>query len=102
MDTFLLLMALLLGVLIIRWLWQLRREPLPGSLGALFARQGVNWGALARAASVREFADGLEHCMACPAKSECGRWLASGQREGFQKFCPNAAFVERVRERAVR
>ena len=49
-----------------------------------------------------EFADGLENCRQCAAKAECGSWLASGQREGYQRFCPNARFVERVAERAAR
>jgi hypothetical protein len=102
MDTFLLIVLMVLSALVIRWLRQLRHEPPPGSLGALVASQGVDWGTLARSATVREFADGLENCRQCAAKAECGSWLASGQREGYQRFCPNARFVERVAERAAR
>jgi|SRR5688572_15880927 len=97
--------ALLLGValyLAIATAWRLAREPAPGSLGALFARQGIDWAGLAGAASVREFSIGLDRCAECSAKARCGEWLASGRRAGYQAFCPNAAFVERVAKAATR
>jgi hypothetical protein len=97
--------ALLLGVAVfiaLASLWWLGHEPAPGSLGALFAREGIDWARLAAAASVDEFALGLSRCTECRAKAECGEWLASGRRDGYQSFCPNAAFVERVTKVAMR
>lgn len=29
----------------------------------------------------------------CSAKDECDAWLASGRRDGYARFCPNAAYV---------
>jgi hypothetical protein len=33
-------------------------------------------------------------CVFCNTKEECDAWLASGKREGLERFCPNAEFVE--------
>lgn len=32
-------------------------------------------------------------CVFCNAKDECDAWLASGRRDGFERFCPNAEFI---------
>lgn len=32
-------------------------------------------------------------CVYCSTKEECDAWLASGRREGFEAFCPNAAYI---------
>lgn len=34
-------------------------------------------------------------CVGCAAKGACDTWLASGQRDGFETFCPNADFIGR-------
>jgi hypothetical protein len=52
--------------------------------------------------TVEEFASGLDRCSQCGAKADCGRWLAAGHRDGYQRFCPNAAFVQRVTKTAIR
>ena len=83
-------------------LQRLRREPPRGTMGQLFAGQGIDWPTLARVARIDEFADALGHCTTCGVKADCGRWLEAGQRDGYQRFCPNAGFVERVKERAAR
>ena len=31
----------------------------------------------------------------CTATTACDAWLASGRRDGFDSFCPNADFVGR-------
>ena len=82
--------------------WRFWHEPAPGSLGALFARQGVDWVRLASLVTVEEFATGLERCGQCSVKADCGRWLVAGHRDGYQRFCPNAAFVRRVTKTATR
>lgn len=83
-------------------LWGLRREPPPGLLGAMLSRHGVDWGTLAASGALNDLALGLRRCNACGENARCRQWLDSGAREGYQSFCPNAAFVERmkvVRER---
>lgn len=34
-------------------------------------------------------------CAACAGKPVCDAWLASGRRDGFEAFCPNADFIGR-------
>jgi hypothetical protein len=84
------------GYITFATLWRFRHEPAPGTLGALFARQGVDWARLASLMTVEQFATGLDRCRECGAKADCGRWLAAGNRDGYQRFCPNAAVVERI------
>ena len=96
------IMVGLAGYLAFATLWRLAHEPAPGTLGAMLAREGVDWSRLACAASVEEFALGLNRCAECSAKAECAEWLASARHEGYQRFCPNAAFVERVKKAAAR
>jgi hypothetical protein len=95
--------ALVIGVggyLAFATLWRFRHEPAPGTLGALFARLGVDWARLASLMTVEQFATGLDRCRECSAKADCGRWLAAGNRDGYQRFCPNAAVVERISKAA--
>jgi len=83
-------------------MWRLRHEPPPEELSALLARQGVDWGGLAAAAALNEFAFALRRCAGCRARAQCREWLASGRREGYEAFCENGAFVERVKSAALR
>ena len=78
-------------------LWELRREPAPAVLGAMLARQGIGWGRLTAAGALRDFSLGVRRCDGCNAKAECREWLASRRREGYETFCPNAAFIERMK-----
>lgn len=41
-------------------------------------------------------------CAGCRAKEQCRQWLASGRREGYETFCANAGFIERMKAFAVR
>jgi hypothetical protein len=45
------------------------------------------WDACAAALATRR-------CVFCAAKAQCDAWLACGAREGFERFCPNAGFIE--------
>jgi hypothetical protein len=38
----------------------------------------------------------VRRCVACPDKTECDAWLASGKRDGSPAFCPNTGFVQRI------
>lgn len=49
------------------------------------------------AADGREFALAVRRCTRCAARQRCREWLASGVREGYQAFCPNAAFIASVK-----
>jgi hypothetical protein len=97
--------ALVLGIaawIVSTALIGLWHEPLPSGLGAMLARQGIDWGAVAASASINEVAHAADRCAACRARAQCGEWLVSGRRDGYAAFCPNAAFVERVTRIALR
>ena len=34
----------------------------------------------------------VRRCVMCPSIEECDHWLASGERDGLDLFCPNATF----------
>jgi hypothetical protein len=38
-------------------------------------------------------AQATRRCVFCKAKQQCDAWLASGRREGFEEFCPNAWYI---------
>jgi hypothetical protein len=42
-----------------------------------------------------EAARATRRCVACADKARCDAWLASRRRDGFDAFCPNAAFISR-------
>jgi hypothetical protein len=42
-----------------------------------------------------EAARATRRCVACADKARCDAWLASHRRDGFDAFCPNAAFISR-------
>lgn len=37
-----------------------------------------------------QLARAVRRCVLCPSIPECEAWLASGAREGVERFCPNA------------
>ena len=39
-------------------------------------------------------------CVFCRAKAQCDAWLWSGKREGIERFCPNAEFIELAEDKA--
>lgn len=70
-------------------------NPLP--IGEMMARQKVS--ADDAVGLELELAYAVRRCAACPSPDTCREWLASGQRAGWEKFCPNAAFIGRLQER---
>lgn len=97
--------VLTLGVaafIVLSVLWRLRREPVPGGLGEMLVRHGLDWGRLAAIGSIGEVSTALERCAECRARARCAQWIESGERDGYQAFCPNAAFFERVTAAAKR
>jgi uncharacterized protein DUF6455 len=41
----------------------------------------------------------IRRCVMCPSLEECDHWLASGDTDGIDKFCPNAPVLEGLRKR---
>ena len=49
----------------------------------------------ALASGNRDFAMAVQRCLACNQAAQCRAWLASGARDGYETFCPNAGYVRR-------
>ena len=54
----------------------------------------------ALASGSRDFSVAVHRCLACNQAAQCRAWLASGAREGYETFCPNARYVRRMKELA--
>jgi len=69
----------------------------PLLLDRLLRRQGERVAYRAIAAGGADFATAVRQCVGCPEAAQCRAWLASGATEGYESFCPNAGFVQRVK-----
>lgn len=47
----------------------------------------------------RSLALSLRRCTLCPSVDACHEWLASGSREGLERFCPNASYFRKLERR---
>jgi len=77
----------------------LRRAALdkrPLQIVELLRTQGDEAARLATASGSREFAFAVYRCVNCDTTARCREWLDGGGCEGYQRFCPNAGYVERV------
>lgn len=77
---------------------ELPRGPLP--LYEMLRKQSDRAAGMALASGSRDFAVAVRQCLACNAKRECRSWLESDSREGFDRFCANAAYVQNMRSLA--
>lgn len=68
--------------------------PLP--LDEILSRRGVAPRDLQGEMLAQEAAAAGRRCALCASKQACRAWLASCQRNGHARFCPNAGFLERV------
>lgn len=66
-------------------------------LERVLRRQGAQVARLALASGDRAFAHAVRQCTRCSEAAQCRAWLSSEAREGYQSFCPNAAFVGRMK-----
>jgi hypothetical protein len=51
----------------------------------------------ARAFMRRDFRAALQRCDTCSQGAECRAWLVTAARDGYRHFCPNAAFIDRMK-----
>ena len=54
--------------------------------------------AMRRARESRDFPVAVAQCLRCVEPAKCRAWLSSGAREGYQTFCPNTGFIERMKK----
>ena len=60
-------------------------------------RQGERVAYQALASGSREFALAVQRCLVCSEVPRCGAWLSTGARDGYQSFCPNAPYIDRMK-----
>ena len=70
----------------------------PLQLGEMLYRQGDGVARAAIAPGGRDFAIAVRGCVGCKEAARCREWLDSGERDGYQAFCPNAGFVDRMKQ----
>ncbi|OGA78360.1 MAG: hypothetical protein A3G27_13230 [Betaproteobacteria bacterium RIFCSPLOWO2_12_FULL_66_14] len=63
-------------------------------LEQMLGRRGVQLAAAGEHAPY-DAAVAARRCANCADKAACDAWLASGRRDGFEAFCPNADFIGR-------
>ena len=71
------------GRLRVRDMMRLRRASLPHPL----TRTGA-----------QDVADAMERCLECTDKRLCDHHLAAARAEGYEFFCPNSDYIERLRQ----
>ena len=95
-------------VFVVALVWMLRRAWLSisdqsrrGLMARMMAHQGVAPPAADDTNSNAEAAaHAVRRCAMCRAVEQCERFLASGDHEGFEAFCPNANYIlEQLRDR---
>ena len=69
----------------------------PVLLERMLRRQSEAAAQQALASGGHPFAVAVRTCVYCAEAAQCRAWLASGARDGYQSFCPNAGYVERMR-----
>ena|SRR5437763_3941973 len=88
------LVVVIMGAVILA-LWANGTDARPLFLEQVLRRQGDALARRALASGSRDFSIAVQRCLACTEAAQCRAWLSSPARDGFQAFCPNAAFIER-------
>ncbi|HTM60665.1 MAG TPA: DUF6455 family protein [Burkholderiales bacterium] len=69
----------------------------PVLIDRMLRRQGEGVAYRAVAAGGRDFALAVNQCVVCQKAAECRSWLLSGATDGYESFCPNTGFIQRVK-----
>lgn len=92
------LLALIIGACIVLTLWNEGfGDTSPVLLENMLRRQGDEVARRALVAGDRNFATAMGQCTRCTEAAQCRAWLQSGASDGYQSFCPNAGFVQRMK-----
>lgn len=80
-------------------LWRAMRDERPLLLADVLGFEGIDMAQHVQGAGARQFALAARKCMDCAARDRCEAWLADRTANGYQAFCPNAAYVARLKPR---
>lgn len=93
------LVVVLLGVVLV-----LRRRPRADERVRLYdmmRRRGVSPPAPAEPTAAQDVAAAERRCAACANKEMCDELLRIGQTKGYDRFCPNALYIEWLRSNSL-
>jgi hypothetical protein len=92
---------LLVGGWAAHGLWRaVMREDRPVLLHRMLERQGLSTDRLVYATDIEQTGAAVRRCVMCRDREECLAWLDRGGRAGYERFCPNADFIARLRTAA--
>lgn len=95
------LITLFIAACIVLALWrESQGDSAPVLLEQLLRRQGDDVARRALASGSNDFALAVRQCLNCSRAAQCRAWLYSGAADGYQSFCPNAGFVQRIKRLA--
>ncbi|HEY3074173.1 MAG TPA: DUF6455 family protein [Burkholderiales bacterium] len=91
------LLVLFVAVLVMLAVFRQEGSSKPLLLDQALRRQGDDVAYRAISSGSHDFAVAVQRCLACNEAAQCRAWLSSGARDGYQHFCPNAGFIERMK-----
>jgi hypothetical protein len=91
------LLGLVITAAVLLALWSRDALEKPLLLERVLRRQGDDVAHRALASGSQDFAGAVRQCLRCAEAAQCRAWLASGARQGYQWFCPNAGYIDRMR-----
>jgi hypothetical protein len=101
LESLALLGATALGLAIfaiaIAALWRAMSDERPLLLSGLLSFEGIEMGEHVSGAGAHQFALAARKCMQCGARGQCEAWLAGRSADGYESFCPNAAYIARLK-----
>lgn len=91
--------ALAIGVvaLVAFGLWRAMGDARPLFLSELIAFEGIDLDEQVRGAGAHQFALAARKCLQCAERARCESWLARKLPGGYESFCPNAAYIARLK-----
>ena len=91
------LLALVIAGAALLAFWSRNAVEMPLLLERVLRRQGDDVAHRALASGSNDFALAVRSCLRCTEAAQCRAWLSSGARDGYQWFCPNAGYVDRMK-----
>ena len=91
--------ALALGIVALALLgmWRAISDERPLLLSRLLAFEGIDMAERLGDTDARQFALAARKCMFCAERERCESWIARKQPGGYESFCPNTGYIERMK-----
>jgi hypothetical protein len=78
-------------------LWRAMSDERPLLLAEVLAFEGIDMAKHVKGAGAMQFAVAARRCMDCGARGRCEAWVAGRSGAGYERFCPNAGYVARLK-----